>query len=78
MSQSHLALLVIDLDRLAVCSVGSASRSVSGVTNGDLSLREFTKDILVEDFVYESQILVGRKDSVVVNDYTAALLTSVL
>ena len=78
MSESHLALLVVDFDRLTVCSVGSACRSVSGMTYSDLTLRKFTKDILVEDFVYESQIFVGGKYSVVVNDYTAALLTSVL
>ena len=78
MSQSHLALLVIDLDRLTVGPVRAACGSVSCVAYRDPALRELTKVILVKDFIDETQILQGTEYTVVVYNYTATFLASVL
>ena len=76
--KSHLALLVVDLDGLAVRSAVAAGRAVARVGDSHPALRELHQVVAREDFVDKSDILARSEHSVVVDDYTAALLPTVL
>ena len=76
--KSHLALLMIDLDGLAVRSAVAAGRAVARVGDSHPALRELHQVVAREDFVDKSDVLARSEHSVVVNDYAAALLPSVL
>lgn len=77
-SDSYSALAVIYLDRLTVVAVGGAGGAVTHVSYRYLALRKFAYNFFGEYFVDESQILMRTEKSVVVDDYAATLLTSVL
>ena len=76
--KSHLALLMVDLDGLAVRSAVAAGRAVARVGDSHPALRELHQVVAREDFVNKSDVLARSEHSVVVNDYAAALLPSVL
>ena len=76
--KSHLALLMVDLDGLAVRSAVAAGRAVARVGDSHPALRELHQVVAREDFVDKSDILARSEHSIVVDDYAAALLPSVL
>ena len=76
--QRQLALLVVDLDGLAVVSVVGAGSAVAHMTHRHGAIGEVVHDVLGEHIADEPQILVGVKESVVTDHDAAALLPSVL
>ena len=76
--KSHLALLMVDLDGLAVRSAVAAGRAVARMGDSHGALRELQQIVARKDFVDKSDILARSEHSVVVDDYAAALLSSVL
>ena len=76
--KSHLALLMVDLDGLAVRSAVAAGRAVARMGDSHPALRELHQIVARKDFVDNAHILARGKHAVVVDDYAAALLPSVL
>ena len=76
--QRQLALLVVDLDGLAVVPVVGAGGAVADVPHRHGAVGEVVHDVLGEHVADESQILVGVEESVVTDHDAAALLTTVL
>ena len=77
-SDRNSALAVIYFYRLTVVAVCCSRRAVTHVSDSYLTLRQTCHDVLCKDFVDESQILVRTENSVIVDDYAATLLSSVL
>ena len=76
--ECQFALLVIDLNGLAVCSAVVARGAVARMSDSHGALRELQQIVARKDFVDNAHILARGKHAVVVDDYAAALLTSVL
>ena len=78
MRDGHVSLLVIHFDGLAVSSVCCAGRSVSGVRYGNAAIGKTGENISGKNFTHQAQVFVGVEESVLIDNYAAALLASVL
>ena len=76
--QCHAALLVVDLNGLAVAPVGGPGGAVTGVAHRHSPLGEPVQHLAGEHLPYQPQVLVGGEDPVVIDYNAAALLSPVL
>ena len=76
--QGHAALLVVDLNGLAVAPVGGPGGAVAGVAHRHSSPGESVQNLFGEDLPHQPQVLVGGEHPVVVDHDAAALLSPVL
>lgn len=72
------AFKMVDLNRLAVCTVGAAGSAVAHVSYRHVPLGQGRKDVLGENVSHQSQILVGVEKSILTDNNAAAFLTAVL
>ena len=78
MRYGHAAFLMVHLKRLAVTSVAGPGGGVADVADGDAARRECLEDLGGKDVPYKPQVFMRDEDPVVVADYAAAFLASVL
>ena len=74
----HAAFLMVHFKRLAVASVAGSGGGVADMADGDAAWRECLEDLGRKDVAYKPQVFVRDEDPVVVADYAAAFLASVL
>ena len=76
--QRQPPLAVVDLNGLTVGAVGAACRAVADVPHAQPPGGQAAQDILAENLIDKSQVLVGDEHAVVIDHNAAAFLPPVL
>ena len=76
--QRHTALYVIYDYRLSIASVAVAGGAVSCVTDRHIAVAQALYHLRRENIVYKTGVFIRCKNSVVVNNYSARLLSAML
>ena len=76
--EGHAPFLMVDLNGLAVAPVGGPGGAIAGVAHRHGPLRKPLQNIPAKHLAHQPKILVGRKDTIVVDHNAAALLPPVL
>ena len=74
----HASLLMVDLNRLAVAPYGGPCGAVACMTHGHGPLGQAVQGVNGKHLAHQSHILAGGKHPIVIDHYSAALLSPVL